>query len=103
MGDIYQEAWSVCMVAQAALRTQLNEAVRLFQDECHPTKLRKIAEWLDTYDKMAEMFISNQYEERPDLIEIVKGKGVQEDLRRWADDIDAFLATATIDKKGHDE
>ncbi len=55
-------------------------------------KLREIANWLDTYDLLAEKYL--------DLLEqagvtgtykalvACRGKEVQDDLRNWADDID---------------
>jgi hypothetical protein len=58
------------------------------------TKLRQLANWFDTYDRMAEKYIeatSDQFDPLriAELLAIVRGDGVQDDLRRWADDLDA--------------
>lgn len=54
-------------------------------------KLREIANWLDTYDKIIERVIFTMGGD--DVLDgealiAVRGKEVQEDLRRWADEID---------------
>lgn len=53
-------------------------------------KLRDIANWLDLYDKMGEKFIveieGKEYD--GEAIMAVRGKGVQDALRRWADEIE---------------
>ncbi len=58
-----------------------------------PTVLRQLASWFDTYDRMAESYIAMtrdlvSAERVEELLKIVRGKGVQDDLRRWADDIE---------------
>ena len=54
--------------------------------------MRAIADWLDTYDRMAELFVqmrSSKYpvseETQTKALEAVRGKDVQKDLRDWAD------------------
>jgi hypothetical protein len=57
-------------------------------------KLRTLAEWFDTYDAIIEQVIFTlDGEEATDgkALVAVRGKDVQEDLRRWADDIDRWL------------
>lgn len=56
-------------------------------------KLREIANWLDTYDQMAEQYINlmcldKSPVEVDELLAAVRGKEVQDDLRAWADAID---------------
>jgi len=59
-------------------------------------KLRDVADWLDTCDKVLLAYISLVREFLPNvrtegiqaMIADIEGKGVQEDLRRWADEID---------------
>lgn len=58
-------------------------------------KLRNIADWLDTYDAVAlsyfdlhEMFLETPAEELVEVRAAAAGTEVQDDLRRWADQID---------------
>lgn len=65
-------------------------------------KLRSIASWLDTYDAIVEQVIIT-VEGGIDLdgkkLTAVRGKDVQDDLRRWADELDALTgATETTDE-----
>ena len=56
-----------------------------------PTKLRKIAEWLDTYDRFAAAMI-RQLGDRPgsdEALSIIDDDEVQADLRRWAEQLEA--------------
>lgn len=61
-----------------------------------PDKLRTLASWFDTYDRLAvvhfTMCINLKLMPPEDYIavqKIVRGSGVQEDLRRWASEIEA--------------
>ncbi len=64
-------------------------------------KLRDIADWLDTYDELAQahillvealktrgFFKHVTVDDAAGALEEAAGKAVQNDLRRWADDID---------------
>lgn len=53
-------------------------------------KLRLMADWFDTYDKMAALYIVDNAPpaEQPELLCIVSGTVIQDDLRRWADEIE---------------
>lgn len=61
-----------------------------------PEKLRTLADWLDIYDRMGQVFV-DAVERGGDVIPdevaeargIVGGTEVQDDLRRWADEIEA--------------
>lgn len=65
-------------------------------------KLRDIAAWLDTYDKLGEAYVrltqalniyigDDNADAIEEILEIIRGKGIQDDLRRWADEIDGLL------------
>lgn len=63
--------------------------------ELTPDNLRIIADWLDTYDKMAILYLDTDEakrsytpEQREKALATCAGKQIQDDLRRWADDID---------------
>lgn len=63
------------------------------------SKLRAIADWLDLYDKMGEKFVVavEGYEDiKGEAIMALRGKGVQDDLRRWADAIDSTSLRADL-------
>lgn len=54
-------------------------------------KLRILADWLDTYDIIIERVVFTQGGDdvlAGEQLVAVRGKEVQDDLRRWADDID---------------
>lgn len=60
-----------------------------------PAHLRRVAEWLDTYDIVAEAYIERRRldgnvdnEELNKLREEVRGNDVQRDLRRWAEELE---------------
>lgn len=61
-----------------------------------PEALRTIADWLDTYDRMGEAFADACERSgigTPKTVIAVRaavtGTEVQDDLRRWADELDA--------------
>ena len=61
-----------------------------------PVALRQIADWLDTYDRMATQYIEFCRLWRlgtPKVLDaalaIVDGDTMQRDLRRWADEMDS--------------
>lgn len=55
-------------------------------------KLREIANWLDTYDRLAEQYLDllegAGFPGTGEALIAVQGKEVQDDLRRWADEVD---------------
>lgn len=56
-------------------------------------KLRLIAGWLDTYDRLAEQYlllVGDNFDSAAvnQALSATQGKAVQADLRRWADSID---------------
>lgn len=53
-------------------------------------KLRWIADWLDTYDNMAEKIlgVGEMTPDRMKTLTAIRGKEVQADLRQWADAIE---------------
>lgn len=64
-------------------------------------KLRTIANWLDTYDKLAITFFDllgdltikghipeMELKALEDAREVAEGKSIQNDLRRWADELE---------------
>ena len=57
--------------------------------ELTPEVLRNIAAWLNTYDAMAQLLIVQTAPENEQrLQEIVGGREIQDDLLRWADELD---------------
>lgn len=70
------------------------EAARLREALPPPEKLRTVADWLDTYDSMAALWLdAMQRDERVErALAATQGKEVQADLRAWADRIDALTA-----------
>lgn len=63
-------------------------------------KLRAIADWLDTYDLMAEQYIGivetlvrqgllhSSAVEHQEVLAVVRSSEIQDELRRWALDLD---------------
>jgi hypothetical protein len=51
-------------------------------------KLRLIAAWLDTYDNMAQEYLRASGVSEAIVESTVRGTEVQDDLRRWADELD---------------
>lgn len=59
-------------------------------------KLRAVASWLDTYDAIVERVvfaIGGEDVLDGERLVAIRGKEVQDDLRRWADDIDRWTAS----------
>lgn len=60
-----------------------------------PTALRNIADWLDTYDDLAAAYFDLLVDTgtpADDLVRVraaTSGKEVQDDLRRWADELES--------------
>lgn len=59
-------------------------------------KLRAVADWLDIYDRMGESYLyhieHSGWSSTEDLAEVrltISSKEVQEDLLRWADEIES--------------
>ena len=62
----------------------------------NPQRLRKIAAWLDTSDKIVQDYINLlraedalSVDEYTVLTGFLKGTEMQDDLRQWADELDA--------------
>ena len=71
-----------------------------------PVFLRTIADWLDTYDKLADYVIaSGRVVGNSDQLQAarnaVAGKAVQEDLRAWADALENGKLKMYIDDDGY--
>jgi len=92
-------AADVCCLGAALLATPEGAALAARLDAGQPSdmtggRLRKIASWLDLYDRMGEQFVALTVD-RDDaakvekLLAVLRSKDVQNDLRRWADLIDA--------------
>lgn len=62
-----------------------------------PEKLRTIADWLDTYDHMAEKYITAammsalplEADRAERVREVVRSSEIQDELRQWANAIEA--------------
>lgn len=60
-------------------------------DGMTPEKLRAVAHWLDTYDELFEHIViqvKGDIEIQGDALIAARGKEVQTDLRRWADELE---------------
>jgi hypothetical protein len=79
---------------EAYMKESTGESRQTLPEGMTADKLRTIAGWLDTYDKLAERFVALtrsaiQQEAAATMLVTVRGSEVQDDLRHWAEAIDA--------------
>ncbi len=63
-------------------------------EDMTPGRLREIADWLDTLDRACQVLLSLMPLGQRDSVwdkamNTVKGKEIQDDLRRWADEMES--------------